>query len=85
MPSWSEKLKWSDERAKEIEVRSQVAIYKLRFTSYHGHTYQGAIKMRRPFVPLNRFGICRRPVSVAITIADMIHQSVAVQEALVLL
>lgn len=39
--------------------------------------------MCRPFVPLNRF--CTIAVSVAITVADMIHQSVAVQEALVLL
>lgn len=39
--------------------------------------------MRRPLVPLNRFG--GRPVSVAITVADVIHQSVAVEKAFVLL
>ena len=47
------------------------------------HTHQSAIKMRRPLVPLNRFG--GRPVSVAITVADVIHQSVTVEKALVLL
>ena len=38
--------------------------------------------MRRPLEPFNCFGV-RSAVSVAV--ADMIHQSVAVQEAFVLL
>ena len=41
--------------------------------------------MRRPLVPLNRFWIGSGTVSVAVTVADMIHESVAVQETFVLL